>query len=323
MATRKPKRKKAQPSSRGLGARELAAAADGGDAGAQVDELRTKIEDAGGAVIGAFRDPLGGNWLALAALPIDAVAPTPFQRELSESHVKRLAEAVEQVGFFLGPIIAVPTDRAHDGVRFWTPNGYHRFSALKLMGAKSITALVSVDEKLAYRILALNTEKAHNVKERCLEAVRMARGLAEIDPKVKETAYGIELQDASLVTLGFAYEERPRFAGGAYAPALKASEAFLDQPIGKALETRQERAARILKIDDRVGQIIDALKQRGFESPYLRNFVVARVRPFRPPGKDAPDVDSLLDHMETAAAKFNLERVKKDDLAKTAGSSED
>jgi ParB family chromosome partitioning protein len=274
-------------------------------------------------VLGAYRDPLGGNHLVLAALPLETVAPTPFQRDLSDAHAKRLAEAIDQVGAFLDPIIAVPTDRAENDVRFWTPNGYHRFSALKQLGAKSITALVSPDEKLAYRILALNTEKAHNVKERCLEAVRMAQGLAELAPAAKESDYAVELQEPAFVTLGFAYEEKPRFAGGAYAPALKASEAFADVQLAKSLEVRKTRAKRLLAIDERVGEIIDQLKKRGFDNPYLRNFVVARIRPFRPPGKPAPDAEGLLDHMEKAVAKFNLDRVKGEDVARTAGVSEE
>jgi ParB family chromosome partitioning protein len=292
-----------------------------GKAGKELNALTAKIEDAGGALLGAYRDPIGGNCLALAALPLETVAPTPFQRDLSETHAKRLAEAIDQVGAFLDPIIAVPTDRAEGAVRFWTPNGYHRFSALKQLGAKSITALISPDEKLAYRILALNTEKAHNVKERCLEAVRMAVALADLAPKTHETAYAVELQEPSFVTLGFAYEEKPRFAGGAYAPALKASEAFLDTPITKALEERKARAKRLLAIDERVGEIIDQLKKRGFDTPYLRNFVVARIRPFRPPGKPAPDIEGLFEHMEKSAAKFNLDRVKGEDVARTAGAA--
>jgi ParB family chromosome partitioning protein len=319
MATRKARRKKAEASSRGLVAAEVC----GGKGGKELDALTTKIEEAGGALLGAYRDPLGGNCLALAALPLETVAPTPFQRDLSDTHAKRLAEAIDQVGAFLDPIIAVPTDRADGAVRFWTPNGYHRFSALKQLGAKTITALISPDEKLAYRILALNTEKAHNVKERCLEAVRMAVGLAELAPKTPEKTYAVELQEPQFVTLGFAYEEKPRFAGGAYAPALKPSEAFLDEPITKALEERKTRAKRLLAIDQRVGEIIDQLKKRGFDSPYLRNFVVARIRPFRPPGKPAPDIEALLDHMEKAAAKFNLDRVKGEDVAKTAGGAEE
>jgi len=294
-----------------------------GKATRELDALSTQVEEAGGVVVGSYRDPLGGNCLALAALPIETVAPTPFQRDLSEAHAKKLAEAIDQVGAFLDPIIAVPTSRGEDKVRFWTPNGYHRFSALKQLGAKTITALVSPDEKLAYRILALNTEKAHNVKERCLEAVRMAQGLAEISPKAKETEYAVELQEPSFVTLGFAYEEKPRFAGGAYAPALKPSEAFLDQPISAALDVRRARAKRLLAIDERVAEIIGQLKKRGFDSPYLRNFVVARIRPFRPRGKEGMEIDALLEHMEKAAAKFNLERVKGEDVARAAGAAEE
>ena len=124
------------------------------------------------------------------------------------------------------------------------------------MGARTITALVSPDPALAYRILALNTEKAHTTRERALEAMRMARGLAEIDPKRHESEYALELEDGSLVTLGLAYEARPRFAGGAYAPALKASDAFLEEPIARALERRQRRAQRLLALDERVAEII-------------------------------------------------------------------
>ena len=190
------------------------------------------------------------------------------------------------------------------------------------MGAKTVMALVSPDPALAYRILALNTEKAHNTKERALEAVRMARGLAELDPGRKESEFEFELEDGSLVTLGCAYEERPRFAGGAYAPALKASDHFLDERIGDALELRRSRALRLLAIDDRVAEIIEALKARGFESPYLRNFVVARIRPFRPRGRPAPTPDALLDHMQKAAAKFDPGHIKTEQVAKTASASE-
>ena len=79
---------------------------------------------------------------------------------------------------------------------------------------------------------------------------------------------------------------------------------------------------RLLAIDDRVAEIIAALKDRGFDSPYLRNFVVARIRPFRPRGKPAPDADALLDHMERAAEKFDAGKVRSEQVAKTAGGGE-
>ncbi len=317
MAARRTRTKRSAPASVGLEVMEVVAP----DADGELAPLERRVTDAGGAVIGRYRDPVGGAWLALAALPLAQIAPTPFQRDLSEPHAKRLADVIRRLGIFLDPVIAVPVpDDAHGaGAAFWSPNGLHRLTALGLLGARTVTALVSPDTALAYRILALNTEKAHSVRERALEAVRMARGLAEVDPERRESELALELEEGALVTLGLCYEARPRFAGGAYAPALRASDAFLDDGLASALETRAARAKRLLAIDDRVAEIIAALKARGFDSPYLRNFVVSRIRPFRPPGRPAPPPEALLDHMEQAAQKFDAAKVKEGQVAKAAG----
>lgn len=325
MAARKKattRRKKAEPASRGLGAEEL----EGGDPPEALAALEKAVREAGGRCLARYRDPLGGAWLALAALPIERVAPTPFQRDLSDAHVKKLADVLEKLGSYLDPVIAVPVpeDAAEsDGeareARFWTPNGHHRLSAMKRIGAKSVTALLSPDPALAYRILALNTEKAHNLKERALEAVRMARGLAEVDPERPETDYALELEEGALVTLGCAYEERKSFAGGAYAPSLRPSDVLESTPVAKALEARRERAKRLLALDDRVAEIIAELKERGFESPYLRNFVVSRLRPYRKRGQEAPSADALLDEMERKAERFDASKVRPDQVARSGG----
>jgi ParB family chromosome partitioning protein len=377
-ARKKARRKAVEPASMGLSPAEVEADA----APPEIEALEARIRATQGAVLAHYREPVGGSWIVLAALPVSRVAPTPFQRDRSDAHLTRLEDAIQRVGTFLDPIIAVPAPeaagtpepseggqqaprsgarsepqaseggqqaprsgarsepqasaggqqaprsgarsepQASEVVQFWTPNGTHRLSALQRMGAKTVTALVSPDPTLAYRILALNTEKAHNTKERALEAVRMARGLAELDPGRRESEFALELEDGSLVTLGHAYEERPRFAGGAYAPALKASDHFLDEPIAEALELRRSRALRLLAIDDRVAEIIEALKARGFESPYLRNFVVARIRPFRPRGKPAPAPDALLDHMQKAADKFDPNKTKTEQIAQTPGATD-
>ncbi len=319
MAARKARRKKTEPASRGLSPREVADASPP----PEIEALERRIAEADGVVLARYRDPLGGSWLAVAALPVSRIAPTPFQRDLSNAHAKRLEDVIQRVGVFLDPVIAVAAPQAEGEVLFWTPNGHHRLSALRQLGAKTVTALVSPDAALAYRILALNTEKAHNTKERALEAVRMARGLAEIDPQRRESEFSLELEDGSLVTLGFAYEAKPRFAGGAYAAALKASDAFLDQPLAAVLERRSGRAEHLLRIDARVEEIAAELKGRGFDSPYLRNFIVARIRPFRARGKPAPDADALLEHMEKAAAKFDVGKVREGQLARSAGAPSD
>jgi ParB family chromosome partitioning protein len=318
-APRRRRRAAAEAASRGLEAPALADEAPP----AELRALAAQVAEVGGAVLATYRDPLGERWLALAALPLARVAPTPFQRDVSEPHVLRLAEAIDKVGTFVDPVVAVPVPpeaRAEAGaVRFWIPNGLHRLRALERLGARSIVALVSPDPALAYRILALNTEKAHTTRERALEAVRMAASLADLDPSRPEAAYAFELEDGSLVTLGLAYQERPRFAGGAYAAALRASDAFLELPIGRALDVRRARARRLLALDERVGEIVETLRERGFQSPYLRNFVVARIRPFRPRGRPAPDAEALLEHMEQAAARFDPDKVRADQVAAAAG----
>jgi len=129
------------------------------------------IERAGGCIVGSYKEPLGGHPVLLSILPVDAVEPTPFQRDLSDAHHKRLADVINKTGRFLDPIVAVPAP----GGGFWTPNGRHRLEAMRRLGAKSIAALIVPDREVAWQILALNTEKAHNLKERSLEVVRIYR----------------------------------------------------------------------------------------------------------------------------------------------------
>ncbi|MEP6767070.1 MAG: ParB N-terminal domain-containing protein [Acidobacteriota bacterium] len=137
-----PRRKKAaDPVSRGLTAPETA----GEERPAPLREVERAVEAAGGAVLAAFRDPLGGRWQLLAALPVERVSPTSFQRDLSEPHVARLARALDALDRFLDPIIVVP---APDG-SFWTPNGHHRLSALRRLGTRSVVALVIPEAEIA------------------------------------------------------------------------------------------------------------------------------------------------------------------------------
>jgi ParB family chromosome partitioning protein len=282
--------------------------------------LAKAVREAGGVVIGAYHEPFAGHALLLASLPRDAVEPTPFQRDLSPSHAKRLAQKIEETGSFLDPIIGVLGSEG----RFWTPNGRHRLAAAKVLGQRQITALISPDESLAFRILALNTEKAHNLRDRSLEVIRMARALAKRDPKASERDYAAQLEAPELITLGIVYEKEGRFAGGAYAPCLRKVDRFAARPLAKSLAERAGWAARLLEIDTRVKQIIAALQQRGFRSPYLRTYVVARINPVRfhklkkSETKPPMELPAALTRMAAAARKFDVASVRERDLALVA-----
>ena len=315
------RRRKPAGASVGLAAAELQAAAPP----PEVTELHQAIDRHGGKTLSIYREPYGARWVVLAALPIDLVDPTPYQRNLSDTHVRKLEAVIGKLGRFLDPIIAVVGRPAEEeGVRFWTPNGHHRLSAMRTLGAKSIIAIVVPEANAAYQILALNTEKAHNLREKALEVIRMYRELARLDESTEEQ-YALEFEEPALITLGLCYEERPRFSGGAYHPVLKRVETFLTQPLSKALAARQDRAKSLLGLDDEVVKQVEALKAKGLTSPYLKSFVVARVNPVRFRPREAPPLsfEEALDRMMKAAMKFNPEKIKMDDLAKSGGVPEE
>jgi ParB family chromosome partitioning protein len=315
------RRRKPVGASVGLGATELQAAAPPGD----VAELHRHIESDGGTVLAVYREPYGGRWMMLAALPIDRVAATPFQRNLSDTHVRKLETVISKIGRFLDPIIVVRAQKPlEETVTYWTPNGHHRLSAMKTLGAKSITAIVVPEPSVAYQILALNTEKAHNLREKSLEVIRMYREFAHIG-ELGEDACMLEFEEPAFITLGLCYEERPRFSGGAYHPVLKRVDSFLACSCREALETRQKRAKRLLELDDLIVEKVEALKARGLTSPYLKSFVVARVNPIRFRPKDAPPLsfEDAMDRMRTAAEKFKPDKIRTEDVAKSGGVSDE
>jgi len=314
-AAAKRARGKLAPGSRarGLDAADVAIDMDS----AEIADVVALVRRAGGALIGAYRDPLGGRPLVLASLPLNAVQPTPFQRDLSPTHAKRLAVKIDETAAFLDPLIVV---RGEDG-RLWTPNGRHRLAAGKVLGLKQITALISPDETLAYRILALNTEKAHNLRDRSLEVIRMARSLAKRDATSKETQYTAEFESADLLTLGIVYEKSSRFAGGAYSSFLKKVDRFSDRTLAASLREREGFASRLLPIDAEAKRVIAALQARGFKSPYLRNYVVARINPVRfhrvkkGDAKPPMPLAQALTRMAAAVKNFKIDSVSSADLA--------
>ena len=245
--------------------------------------LARSVEEDGGSVLATYREPLGGHALLLVALPIDRVAPTPFQRDVSDAHVRRLEKAMDKTKRFLDPVIVVREQRAaaEGDYRYWVPNGYHRLTALKELGAKTVLGLLVPETKVAYQILALNIEKAHNLRERAIGVERMYRDLVAMAAESKEEDWALEFEEPALVTLGFAYAKRGRLSGGAYHPLLRKTDAWIPGRLAAAAKKREELADVLLGLDDAVVAVVDALKKKGFTSPYLKAFVVARINPLR------------------------------------------
>jgi ParB family transcriptional regulator, chromosome partitioning protein len=300
-----------------LGAKELALEAPP----PELKELADAIAADGGAVLATYREPLGGHTLMLAALPLEKIVPTPFQRDISDAHVRRLTQAMDKTKRFLDPIIVVREQT--ESASYWTPNGYHRLTALKELGAKSILALVVPERAVAYQILALNIEKAHNLREKAIGVRRMYEDLAAVaGAKEDETAFALEFEEPALATLGFAYQERGRLSGGAYHSILRKADGWLPGRLADALPLRRERAALLLAYDEAVTAAVAALKARGFNSPYLRNFVVARTNPLRFINGEPPPFDELLPSMTKRARGMDANKIKTEDVARSGGAPE-
>jgi ParB family chromosome partitioning protein len=230
--------------------------------------------------------------------------------------VARVANAIDNLGRYIDPVIAVPAS----DVQNWSPNGYHRLSAMKELGAKAIIALVIPEPEVAHHILLLNTEKAHNLRERAIEVVRLAEALAVMDDR-PEIEFETEFEEAALVTLGLCYQQNGRFSGSAYHAVLRRCDRFMRRALPDALMERRLRADKLLELNDLVNQAVASLKAKGMESPYLKAFVVARINPLRFRRKPTADFDETIDKMLNSARRFDAGKIRTDQVARTGGPS--
>ncbi len=287
---------------------------DGAKPPAAVEELARRIARDGGSVLAVYREPVGRAWQLFAILPLAKVDATPFQRKPSATHVKRLTEVLSRLERFIDPIVVVAADNG----RYWTPNGNHRRIALENAKGKEIPAIVIPETEIQYQILALNTEKAHNLRERCHEVVGMYRDLLARDESRRENEFAFQFQEAHFITLGLVYEQNGRFAGSAYAPILRRVDKFLRSNLRNAYPEREARRDAVLAVDEVLKGIIERLKARGVRHPYLRAFVLARTNPLTRARKNVPEFDETIAKLRRALERFDASRVRLEHVAGAA-----
>jgi ParB family chromosome partitioning protein len=279
-----------------------------------VVQLAEQVERDGGHVLGCYQEPLKAAWQLFVLLPLDKVEPTPYQRDLSKPHVKRLQEVMKKLGRFVDPIVAVSSEPG----QYWTPNGNHRREALVKLKADYVPAILVPDAEVAYQILALNTEKAHNVKEKSLEVIRMYRGLLEDAGSAAEEDYAFQFEAPHFITLGLLYEANARFAGGAFAPLLRRVDKFLKQPLARAYAERERRAALVREADAVLADVVARIKKRGINHPYVKNYVLARTTPLSRARKTLPSFDQTFERLRENLERFDPAKVRLDEIARSA-----
>ena len=276
--------------------------------------LADQIERDGGRVLAVYQEPVGEHWQIFCLLPRTKVEASPYQRDVSPTHVKRLTEAVRRVDRFVDPIVVVSPQ---PGV-YWTPNGNHRRVALDKLKADFVPAILVAEPNVAFQVLALNTEKAHNLKEKSLEVIRMYRGAEAEQPSSTEEDWAFQFESAHLITLGLLYEQNKRFAGGAFAPILRRVDKFLKTSLRKGLEEREERAGLVRSVDEALAVVVAKIKKRGINHPYVKNYVLARTTPLTRARKALPSFEQTFKKLKDNLAEFDVAKVRYDEIQRSA-----
>jgi ParB family chromosome partitioning protein len=272
------------------------------------------MEEHGGHVLAIYAEPVGERWQLFSLLPLGQVEPTPYQRDLSKPHVKRLHEVIKRLDRFIDPIVVVVQAPGS----YWTPNGHHRLAALRKLKAKWVPAILIPEAEVAFQILALNTEKAHNLREKSLEVIRMYRALQDKEGDRPEEAVAFQFEEAYYITLGLLYERHPRFAGGAFSPILRRVDRFLRPPLSKAYEERQGRAEQVEAVDALLSGMVAQIRKRGITHPYIKNFVLARCNPLTRARKTIPGFQETFEKLHRALERFDVDRVRMEEIARAA-----
>ncbi len=280
----------------------------------QAAALAEQVEKDGGHALAIYREPVGDHWQIFCLLPMAKVEPTPYQRDLSPAHVKRLQDVVKKIDRFVDPIVVMSVKPG----LYWTPNGNHRRAVLEKLKSKWVPAILVPEHEVAFQILALNTEKAHNLKEKSLEVIRMYRGLIKEEPDSGEEAYAFQFESPHFITLGLLYEENKRFAGGAFAPILRRVDKFLKGHFPRTIKEREERAELVRAADEALGVVVAKIKKRGINHPYVKNFVLARTTPLTRQRKTLPSFEQTFKKLVDNLEAFDAGKVRYEDIQRSA-----
>jgi ParB family transcriptional regulator, chromosome partitioning protein len=276
--------------------------------------LAEQVQRDGGRVLAIYQEPVGDHWQVFCLLPREKVEASPYQRDISPTHVKRLTEAVKRLDRFVDPIVAVSP---RPGV-YWTPNGNHRRTVLDKLKAEMVPAILVAEPEVAFQVLPLNTEKAHNLKEKSLEVIRMYRGALAEQPTSTEDDWAFQFESAHLITLGLLYEQNKRFAGGAFAPILRRVDKFLKVGLRKGLEEREERAGLVRAADETLASVVVKVKKRGINHPYVKNYLLARTTPLTKARKTLPSFEQTFKKLRENLEAFDVSKVRYDEIQRSA-----
>jgi len=225
-----------------------------------------------------FKDPSNRTNLTFAVVPLTSLEVISHQRKPSDTHVKRVVESVERIGFPV-PLVVVARDDARG---YLVIDGQHRLLAARELGLKRVPVVIA-PPRAARRMLTLNVEKEPNIRERSAVALSIYRELVERQTAMREDDAEVAdaTQHAHYVTLGLAYAQFGRLAGSAYEPILRRCDGYLDRPLVDCLPIREGRADKIVEAHRLVRAVTDQLKELGAWHEFVGAQIISYANPLR------------------------------------------
>jgi len=244
-------------------------------------------------IVARINEPLHGYAQEIALIPVSKRKVIEVQRKPSAPHVKRLRSSIKKIGFTI-PLIVVR--RGEENIII---DGQHRFLAAKELGIKELSAII-IPEKYAHNLMELNVEKQMSLRERAYVALNVYRMYLNENPSMKEDDGRImdSIEYAYYVTLGVAYEKKPRVSGSPYEPLLKKVDGFLSKPLKDAVVERERRAEVIIETDDLTRDVVKKVKELGVEHEFLYNEVVSFCNPMKRKKKVSQSFDNIFSALQ-------------------------
>ena len=178
-----------------------------------------------------------------------------------------------------------------------------------MLGLKEIPVILLLEEEAGRYVLAMNVEKAHTVKDRSLEVIKLYEELLEKEPEKEEREFEDIFESGAYVTLGLIYKEQERFHGSAYESILRRIDFLLDQPLKDAYKVRKERASLLKEVDEVATEVVQKMRERGVNHPFLWQAVISSANPI----KRKRIVDETFEEV-MEKLKENLRRLSEEDV---------
>jgi len=114
------------------------------------------------------------------------------------------------------------------------------------------------------------------------------------------------------------FEKNARFSGGVYHSFVRRLTEFSADSLTKTWPIHERHVAMLLELDQKLAEVVQELKAKGFVRPYLTTFVVARSNPLRFL-KEPPALENFINTIRGKVERYNVDKIRQEDIVASGG----